>query len=352
MFRNIAKRGLVVAFRTNRRFKGWALKVMGLPLLPADKIMDAWNELRDEISSSLSHHEKRYLAEFKRYINTYWMQGVGPHVISVAHSSRRTNNEVESFNRLLNQRARVTHPATFSYARVVANELAKTETDILSMVIGNPVRRDPKNMFSSKNAKLFRWQQMVERNTLNPMDFLTKVAKCNKKYLMLTHRNIHAHAQRMGDVHEEEPAEQDVSSSSVTSNHQSEDDDNQLGGAARSQFSYVASPAVTRAAARRLLQVQQKLIQFTSMPNQCFLLKDQVVQQSTTTSQQACIRNTTTDGLNTSQVCVVCKVNRKEAIILPCAHANLCVQCGERVKNTTCPTCRAAILSVVRMYDN
>ncbi len=77
------------AFRTNRRFKRWALMAMGLALLPADNILPAWESLRSESVASLASHEKRQFADLKRYIGSYWMETVGPHILSVAFAPRR-----------------------------------------------------------------------------------------------------------------------------------------------------------------------------------------------------------------------------------------------------------------------
>ena len=64
---------------------------------------------------------------------------------------------------------------------------------------GNPVRRDYKNMFQEKEVKLSRWQRQVEAGTLMPMDFQTKVASFNKKYLLFLQKQLTAHASRMGE---------------------------------------------------------------------------------------------------------------------------------------------------------
>ncbi len=179
--------------------KKLVLQMMGLALLPAPVIAEAWAELKEETVPSLSQHEQSKWAEFKRYFQSYWMTSVGPEVFSVAFAPRRTNNSVENFNKLLNQRARVAHPSTYSFANVIAQEMEKTEADILALARGNPVRRDATNMFSSKETKISRWQQAVRLGRMNHSEFLCKICGLNKRYILLTIKAMEVHSRRLHD---------------------------------------------------------------------------------------------------------------------------------------------------------
>ncbi|XP_037933704.1 mitochondrial E3 ubiquitin protein ligase 1 [Teleopsis dalmanni] len=44
----------------------------------------------------------------------------------------------------------------------------------------------------------------------------------------------------------------------------------------------------------------------------------------------------------TDQLCVVCSMNPKEIIILPCGHVCICEDCSEKIRET-CPVCRSQI---------
>jgi hypothetical protein len=73
--------------------------VLSLPLLRPQQMTEAWNVLKGKQFASLSQLEKGGLASFKRYMSRQWMIKVGPVELSVAGSSRRTNNEAEVHNR-------------------------------------------------------------------------------------------------------------------------------------------------------------------------------------------------------------------------------------------------------------
>ena len=172
---------------------------MALALLPADFIVPAWQELKEEVIVSLSPGDKRQLADFRRYVDSYWIRQVGPAILSVAFAPRRTNNEVECHNRQLNQKARVAHPAPFMLAKVIGQELTTTELNIQAMNNGNPVRTDSRAMFARKEAQLRRWQQAVQRGSMHFTDFLARAASLNKKYYLQTQRYMERHARRLGE---------------------------------------------------------------------------------------------------------------------------------------------------------
>lgn len=52
-------------------------------------------------------------------------------------------------------------------------------------------------------------------------------------------------------------------------------------------------------------------------------------------------------------VCRICMNNNSDAVILPCAHAGICFECGKRIKdnaNETCPICRGRVEDVKKLY--
>jgi len=52
--------------------------------------------------------------------------------------------------------------------------------------------------------------------------------------------------------------------------------------------------------------------------------------------------------------CCVCMDNRKDAVLTPCGHKAMCVQCAEMLKarERRCPVCRQGISAVVRVFES
>mmetsp|Transcript_139311 Transcript_139311/g.444639 ORF Transcript_139311/g.444639 Transcript_139311/m.444639 type:complete len:245 (+) Transcript_139311:143-877(+) len=58
--------------------------------------------------------------------------------------------------------------------------------------------------------------------------------------------------------------------------------------------------------------------------------------------------------LSGSDVCCVCMDKRKDAVLTPCGHRAVCVQCGDSLQSRkrNCPVCRQYINGVVRVFDS
>ncbi|XP_046395416.1 mitochondrial E3 ubiquitin protein ligase 1-like isoform X2 [Ischnura elegans] len=60
-------------------------------------------------------------------------------------------------------------------------------------------------------------------------------------------------------------------------------------------------------------------------------------------------RRDKSDELEEAQLCVVCRENPKELILMPCGHVCLCEDCYESISNK-CPVCRAEVEKVSAAY--
>lgn len=70
---------------------------MALPLLPANQIEEAYND----IVSSMNLSTRLILNRFLSYYERKWLRQVTPEVFSVYNIRRRTNNNLESYHKTL-----------------------------------------------------------------------------------------------------------------------------------------------------------------------------------------------------------------------------------------------------------
>ncbi|KAH3756063.1 UPF0528 protein [Pelomyxa schiedti] len=51
-------------------------------------------------------------------------------------------------------------------------------------------------------------------------------------------------------------------------------------------------------------------------------------------------------------LCCICMIGSKEAVIIPCGHVATCLPCAQQLVSSkhTCPICRSAIVSAVKLY--
>ena len=50
-----------------------------------------------------------------------------------------------------------------------------------------------------------------------------------------------------------------------------------------------------------------------------------------------------------SDTCCICLTEKPEIVLVPCLHKSVCLQCEEKGKLTTCPTCRRKITKKIKM---
>ena len=51
----------------------------------------------------------------------------------------------------------------------------------------------------------------------------------------------------------------------------------------------------------------------------------------------------------TTDKCCICLTEKPEIVLVPCLHKTVCLQCEEKGKLTTCPTCRRKITKKIKM---
>lgn len=58
--------------------------------------------------------------------------------------------------------------------------------------------------------------------------------------------------------------------------------------------------------------------------------------------------------MDDSEACCVCMDTPKNAVLTPCGHRAVCIDCGNRLlaRSIRCPICRQHISAVVRVYDS
>jgi len=57
------------------------------------------------------------------------------------------------------------------------------------------------------------------------------------------------------------------------------------------------------------------------------------------------------EHLEEEKLCVICRENPKEVLIMPCRHLCVCKECGNRVELTRCPLCREVIAERISVFS-
>ena len=182
---------------------------MAVPLLPEDKIVEAWSQLK---ILPIPDVPAVPLAKFKNYVEKTWIERrLG--VLSVFGQESRTNNSVESYNARWNARVVVKNPNFWDLAEKIWESFEDISGDIGRLSQDPPLRitRPPriKNVVNMANLRRAEAELLQGGSS---MAFLRKArhtfGKHNKKYFEILEAAIEYDAELGGDIMIDEEEEQ------------------------------------------------------------------------------------------------------------------------------------------------
>ena len=91
------KHGLAHLYFSNETFKNWLKRVMALPLLPSETILEAFKILLREKIPKLNKLDQANYNKFRRYIQRQWERKIKAENLSV-HGTETTTNNSKHFN--------------------------------------------------------------------------------------------------------------------------------------------------------------------------------------------------------------------------------------------------------------
>lgn len=144
------------------------------------------------MNAQLTPQVRVALAQFMSYITSFWIERVGPERFSVCGDGRRTNNNVESWHRRLNQVMGGAHlnfwefvgeyhfillsycfPTLISFIldklQIIGNLAVR---DYLSLAAGRNIRDARRQMYQRRDRQISSATTMLLSNRMSILDFL------------------------------------------------------------------------------------------------------------------------------------------------------------------------------------
>ena len=177
IYRRVSKLGLTKVYKENESFHNWVKTLMALVLLPPDSIVPTYGILASEPVQMLTLCEKHKLNNLKTYYKKYWLKQVGSQKLSVFGLRRKTNNDLEIYNRWIKIIFQTYHPNFYRYLDALNKNVSVWDRNIYSLKKGIPIRR-LRNKNSIVNEKRSRIQeQKLLDGLLTPIAFIHSLAK-------------------------------------------------------------------------------------------------------------------------------------------------------------------------------
>ncbi|KAK4028583.1 hypothetical protein OUZ56_021588 [Daphnia magna] len=139
------KEGLQRAYRSGGVIRSIVKKLIALALLPSIQAYDGFQTIRHRTENALlaeNLQSRAGVARFFQYMGGYWFTNQGPVRFCVSGDDRRTNDEVESFNRWFNARCGPHHQNFWSFI----------QKDFIAIRAAQQIRR-PKRLVNKRRDR-------------------------------------------------------------------------------------------------------------------------------------------------------------------------------------------------------
>ncbi len=187
VMRQLKKIGLTKMYKQNVNFRRWAKSIMCLPLLPADKIQEAFVSLESVIFAD----EVEKVNAFKAYVRRQWVDGTPAQQISVFGAKTTTNNAAESWHSWIKKSIMSHRPNIWSFISKVNNFIADIELDLQRQQNGLQISRGPKaNVLKNVEHRRKLENKLIE-GELTPIQFLQSASYTATNILAIAEDNFY-----------------------------------------------------------------------------------------------------------------------------------------------------------------
>ena len=165
----------VKEYKKNGRFKALCRSLMILPLMPKERIQEAFDFLRTKYTGNFEKDMLDYFEE--NYMNGAYDRSVW----WIGDLINRTNNSVESFNGMFNRLVRIKHPSLHTFIPKV-NEVIEDVHRKAEMIVNEDIQPRQKKAFKEKNRSIYNVLQNESKSNIQQLIYhLVKAANINDK---------------------------------------------------------------------------------------------------------------------------------------------------------------------------
>ena len=117
--------GYKLPYSIKTNFKVWLKMILSLPVIPAHLVIDAWTIIKNKLPSDLN------VQPIIDYFNSVWLRKFDVNLWNTFGSDGpRTNNFVESFNKLINKKLCSVHPTIWRFIDLIKELDSKMAIDL------------------------------------------------------------------------------------------------------------------------------------------------------------------------------------------------------------------------------
>jgi hypothetical protein len=160
----------------NTKERRWLLQLLVLPLLPAEQISAAVQQLKPGVQGDDARRK------IFAYMENFWLLRVGTHRFCVHNRKRRTNCDIESYHRGLLRMIKIVHPNLWLYLENLTLIVSTHYRDFVRASNGRKVRRI-KPVPALHSSRVADATQKLHLHLITPLEFLTMCSHVAEKVL-------------------------------------------------------------------------------------------------------------------------------------------------------------------------
>ncbi|CAF0966860.1 unnamed protein product [Didymodactylos carnosus] len=115
VYRRIQNLGLSTSYNSNDTIRSYCRRIMALPFLPINVVVNTFNELQDETPLAI----RKNLQPLYDYFDNYWLNTIDLEKWNVYGLEHRTNNICEGWHTRFSQRVQKHHPHIWHFTDVL-----------------------------------------------------------------------------------------------------------------------------------------------------------------------------------------------------------------------------------------
>ena len=169
IYKKLQELGLVTQYRDNINVQTYVRQLMALPFLSPTEISSTFHRLKAR--------SPKCIEKLLSYFSDYWLNTIGPEMLSVFNRPHRTNNALESWHARFNKRVARHEPNIFVLLEFIRSEQASTEQFIKNEQVGRKVVRSC-GKTRRLNQQIARIADQFSRNVINEEAFLRGIGYC------------------------------------------------------------------------------------------------------------------------------------------------------------------------------
>ena len=171
IFRKVQSLGLAKAYKEDSVVRKQVKQLFALPFLPQRDMLKGFEEIDMDADSRLT--------ELLSYMRGTWFSSSVWKPANLCSYQRlvRTNNDVEGYHRLLNQRCVIDHPPIYKLLEVINYSEAKLVELTAKFISSNAVGTNRRRKTTEKQARLTKLWDLYGSDELSMSEFLAKASE-------------------------------------------------------------------------------------------------------------------------------------------------------------------------------